>query len=278
MQTQTQLFGPLWYSAGLGCRRIGQGPVLVLLHGGSGSRTHWTRNIAELSREFTVITPDLPGFGDSASPPSLMGVVDYWKWVADAMQAIVAGERFHLAGFSFGGAVAAAVAAELASRGSPPVRMTLVSPAGFGKPAGREILLEKVPKGLHATEQDIRGATARNLGRWMLAQAPNPSEEAVDIHLQNVANVRYDSRQISHRESLINDLRSAEVPTQVLLGAADPLVFPSMQARHVALRTALPACRLETIPAGGHWLPYEASGVVNSRLIKFHLKGESNDI
>jgi len=46
-------------------------PPLVLLHGGSGSWTHWVRNIADLvdaGRELWI--PDLPGFGDSASPAS----------------------------------------------------------------------------------------------------------------------------------------------------------------------------------------------------------------
>ncbi len=45
---------------------------MVLLHGGSGSWTHWIRNIPMLlacGRQ--VWAQDLPGFGDSASPPSI---------------------------------------------------------------------------------------------------------------------------------------------------------------------------------------------------------------
>ncbi|MDB5843914.1 MAG: hydrolase-like protein, partial [Polaromonas sp.] len=48
----------------------GEGAPVVLLHGGSGSWTHWIRNIPTLvacSRQ--VWAPDLPGFADSASPP-----------------------------------------------------------------------------------------------------------------------------------------------------------------------------------------------------------------
>ena len=43
---------------------------LVMLHGGSGSWTHWVRNIDALvaaGRELWL--PDLPGFGASAPPP-----------------------------------------------------------------------------------------------------------------------------------------------------------------------------------------------------------------
>ena len=48
----------------------GTGEPLVLLHGGSGSWTHWIRNVEALAAAGRrVIVPDLPGFGDSARPP-----------------------------------------------------------------------------------------------------------------------------------------------------------------------------------------------------------------
>jgi hypothetical protein len=47
----------------------GDGEPLVLLHGGSGSWTHWIRNIPELSRHYELWVPDIPGLGSSAMPP-----------------------------------------------------------------------------------------------------------------------------------------------------------------------------------------------------------------
>jgi pimeloyl-ACP methyl ester carboxylesterase len=44
---------------------------LVLLHGGSGSWTHWVRNLdALVAAGHQLWVPDLPGFGDSAAPLS----------------------------------------------------------------------------------------------------------------------------------------------------------------------------------------------------------------
>ena len=44
---------------------------VVLLHGGAGSWTHWVRNITPLvAAGRRVWVPDLPGFGDSAPPPT----------------------------------------------------------------------------------------------------------------------------------------------------------------------------------------------------------------
>src|SRR5882724_1393648 len=95
----------------------GSGPPLVLLHGGYGSWMHWIRNVLPLSRHFTVIAPDLPGLGESATPPE--------PWTADGLAAIVVagldivlpkGVAPHLAGFSFGGVIGGVVASQLGDR------------------------------------------------------------------------------------------------------------------------------------------------------------------
>ncbi len=48
----------------------GAGAPLVLLHGGTGSWLHWVRNIEALAADFMLLVPDLPGSGESATPPA----------------------------------------------------------------------------------------------------------------------------------------------------------------------------------------------------------------
>lgn len=47
----------------------GEGRPLVLLHGASGSWTHWIRNVVPLAGHVRVCAADMPGFGDSDVPP-----------------------------------------------------------------------------------------------------------------------------------------------------------------------------------------------------------------
>ena len=48
----------------------GEGQPLLLLHGGSGSWTHWVRNVVPLrDAGYRLLVPDLPGFGDSSLLP-----------------------------------------------------------------------------------------------------------------------------------------------------------------------------------------------------------------
>lgn len=46
----------------------GDGPALVLLHGFTGSGDVWTPFVAELSRQWLVVAPDLPGHGGTDAP------------------------------------------------------------------------------------------------------------------------------------------------------------------------------------------------------------------
>jgi haloacetate dehalogenase len=47
----------------------GSGPPLLLLHGNPLTLVSWHRIAPSLAREFTVVAPDLRGYGDSSKPP-----------------------------------------------------------------------------------------------------------------------------------------------------------------------------------------------------------------
>ena len=89
--------------------RAGVGPPLMLLHGYVGDGpTSWRRQIEALADEFTVVAWDAPGAGGSSDPPEGFGMAGY----ADCLAGFIAGlglERPHVAGLSFGGALAPVV-------------------------------------------------------------------------------------------------------------------------------------------------------------------------
>lgn len=60
----------------------GSGEPLLLLHGYAQSAHMWKSSIPELAKRFTVIAPDLPGFGDSEIP-------------ADGLDVSTAADRMH---------------------------------------------------------------------------------------------------------------------------------------------------------------------------------------
>ncbi len=88
----------------------GSGPPLLLLHGYPETHLMWHRVAPELSKDFTVVVPDLRGYGDSGKPPSTADHLPYSKRVtaqdqAEVMTALGFSE-FFLAGHDRGGRVA----------------------------------------------------------------------------------------------------------------------------------------------------------------------------
>ncbi len=87
----------------------GKGPVLVLLHGYPESGAIWNRFRERLSEQFTVITPDLPGLGQS----ELIGEIQSMEMMAAAVDAILKKEKVKkcvMVGHSMGGYVSLAYA------------------------------------------------------------------------------------------------------------------------------------------------------------------------
>jgi 2-hydroxy-6-oxonona-2,4-dienedioate hydrolase len=83
------------------------GKPVLLLHGGSGSWTHWVRNIGPLTRAgHAVWVPDLPGFGDSAAPPDGHDADALPAWLEHGLSALIGPQPVDLVGFSLGGLVA----------------------------------------------------------------------------------------------------------------------------------------------------------------------------
>ena len=88
----------------------GDGPPLALLHGYPQTHVMWHRVAPRLAEAFTVVAPDLRGYGRSSKPPGGEGSVNYAKraMARDIVEVMAAlgHDRFLLAGHDRGGRVA----------------------------------------------------------------------------------------------------------------------------------------------------------------------------
>jgi pimeloyl-ACP methyl ester carboxylesterase len=245
---------------------------MVLLHGGVGSSMHWMRNIEALAERFSVTAFDLPGYGNSPDVPRAMSPDAYVDWVSEAVMS-AAPDGCHLVGFSFGGALAARVAAR---HGRLVVKLSLLGSGGFGVPVGRIIPTIGVP----GPEADIaarREAAAANLGQWMLSTAPAVDDPIVDMQLCNIDRTRFNSRRVSHGATMLDDLGRITAPVQLIWGADDKLAYPSIQSRAAACRAVREDIRVAVVPDGGHWIQYEQADRVNRLLLDFHATCAGSD-
>lgn len=87
----------------------GEGPPLLLLHGYPQTHVMWHKLAPRLAERFTVVVPDLRGYGDSSKPPAGENHINYAKktMAADNVQVMQAlgHERFFVAGHDRGARV-----------------------------------------------------------------------------------------------------------------------------------------------------------------------------
>jgi len=242
----------------------GSGPPLVLLHGGYGSWTHWIRNVVPLARRFTVIAPDLPGLGESATPPE--------PWTADGLAAIIVEglDRLlpkdtapHLAGFSFGGVIGGSVAAQLGDR----LRgFTVVGSNGLGLERS-PTPLERVPAG--ASEEREFAVHRYNLNQLMIHDPGKIDELALYLQKTNHARARMRSRRFSRSGALIEALPKVRGRLDGIWGERDAAAYPHLDERARILRNFQPGARFATVPGAGHWVQFEAADRFNELLTEF---------
>src|SRR5215470_15254111 len=88
-------------------RHGGSGPPLLLLHGNPQSHLMWHRVAPKLAERFTVVCPDLRGYGSSFKPPATSRHAPYAKraMAADMVDVMrhFSNERVYLAGHDRGG-------------------------------------------------------------------------------------------------------------------------------------------------------------------------------
>ena len=84
--------------------RVGEGPLLVLVHGAGVDGRMWRPQLAALADEFTVVAWDEPGAGRSDDLPAGFGLADYAHCLAAVIDAVDLGSA-HVVGLSWGGTV-----------------------------------------------------------------------------------------------------------------------------------------------------------------------------
>ncbi len=241
-------------SISINCRREGEGPALLLLHGIGHHWQAYAPVMALLRDEHELIACDSPGFGRSAPLPA--GIEPTVTSYADAFEWFIAElglQRPHVAGNSMGGAIAL----ELARRRAVS-SVTAFSPAGFWTSAERrfcQLSLSALASMPAAARPAVEAAARTRAGRIALFSQtfgyPTrlPAAEAVatlrdawasPVFAETLA--AFDSYRFEHPEQLRN------VPITVAWGRRDKLLPYRLQAPRA--RTQLPAATHVTLGAG----------------------------
>ena len=230
------------------------GVPLVLLHGGSGSWTHWLRNIEALvaaGRE--VWAPDLPGFGDSDGVPEGQDVDTMLAPLEQGLRQLLGPRSFDLVGFSFGGMTAGMLAAAFPQG----VRqLVVVGAPAMWMSSGKAV---RLLGWRHLASESAREQAHRhNLQALMLHDPARIDADTLALHVQNVLRDRLPRRRLSQTDVLAQALGRVACPVHAIYGRYDVLYSGRHAALGQAFGAATPRCAgMHWVEDAGHWVQYE---------------------
>lgn len=264
--------------AGIPTRAIqaGQGPDVVLLHGGGGHAEAFARNVMPLARNFRVHSLDMLGHGLTGAGDGAADRTDYVNHLLGYMDALGIGQA-HLVGESLGGWVAAWTAIQHPDRVDRLVyvcgaRLTLqVGADAEARTAAGRAELGRLTKQFLANPSP---ATVGERMAWLFHKPDRDlTDELVELRWQLYQNTSAQSAlsnatappSAATAEDNLTAARLADItrPTLVLWTSHNPSATVEFGRRAAEL---IPGAKFELMDDCGHWPQWERPALFNQIL------------
>lgn len=253
--------------------------TILMIHGMGSYSPSWGKMMNILSKKYTCIAIDLPGYGHSANKENA-GSMGFFSGVVDEVILQLNLKNVVIAGLSMGAQIA--MYRSIHNPGNE-LALILMSPAGFEtfSEADRKWFSTYVtPHFLKLqTDEQIRNNFHANFtvfpedaefmisDRMVLKNSP-----AFDDYCQLIANCVQGMLQ----SPVFDQLDQIKVPTLVLYGAEDKLIpnrilHPTLTTEDVAQsgHSRIPNSRLFMIPGSGHMLSWEGNKEASEFIVRF---------
>jgi len=254
--------------------------TVVLVHGFRGDHHGLEAVVAQLDG-LRIISPDLPGFGESSAFTALPHTIEsYAAWLAEFLRVLAVPGRLVVLGHSFGSIVVAAAAA--APAGLPAQDLVLVNPIAAPALSGPRGILtrlavfyywlaarlpERLGFGLLRNRVIVRVMSitmAKTRNRQRRRWIHNQHDRYFSAFADRTVVLEAFRASVSHD---VSEYASA-IPTRTLLIAADKDDITPVAAQE-RLVTQFADAQLEVLPGVGHLIHYEVPEAAARALRRF---------
>lgn len=229
----------LWYGV------VGEGPPVILLHGGLSSHRAWSGQVPALVQAgYQVILFDSRGHGRSTLGPAPL---TYERMAADvgALIARLRLEQPAIVGWSDGAIIALVLAMDPASDLGPIYAFGAnLNQEGVRPNAGEAPILKEVGPRLAADYAE-------------LSPAPDFAGLARAVRTMQGASLHYDAEQVA---------RVHARAVRISMGARDEFILPQ---HAVWIARAIPRAELEMFARSGHFAPWQQPAAFNRSALSF---------
>ena len=251
---------------------LGRGPVALLVHGAGAASFSWRGLAPLLARHFTLVIPDLPGHGFTASlPPAQQSLAGMAAALLGLLRELDA-EPVIGVGHSAGAALLVRAALD---RGLGAVHLLVGINAALLPFAGVAGLVLPLMARLFAHSSLLprffawRAADRRAVERLIASTGSIIDALGVELYARLVANPGHVAGALAMManwdlQALVRGLPELDIPLLLLAGSRDRTVDPN--AAHEVARSA-PKARVSVLPDLGHLAHEEAPRIVAAQLL-----------
>jgi pimeloyl-ACP methyl ester carboxylesterase len=249
-------------------RTEGEGVAVVFIHGFAEDHTVWSKQVDVLKTHCKVVTPDLPGSGNSEVihfPLSAISIDDFAQYI-QAMLQHAGIQKCILLGHSMGGYVALSFAEKYPEQllGFGFVHSTAFADSEEKKEVRRRAIGTMAAYGSAAF---VRSTTPNTFGATFKKEHP----EEVEALIESGKNFTVEALQqyytaMMNRPDRTDVLTNSKVPVSFIIGLEDVAAPAADVLKQVSLP---PEAHVHTVAGVGHMGMWEAFGKVNDYLLQF---------
>lgn len=247
---------------------MGEGELVVFLHGIGGNRSNWTDQLPVFARHFKAVAWDARGYGDSDDYDGPLAFDDFAHDLGRVLDHFGA-DKAHLVGLSMGGRISMRFALLYPQRVAT---LTLVdTDRGFSTLSAEKraefVASRRDPLLAGKEPRDIADVVARSL---MSPAAPPAVLARLVDSIGALHKASYlKSLEATVNQDLVGDLTGITMPTHFVVGAEDRLTPPHLSQ---AMHRDLPGSALTILAGAGHLSNIEAPQAFNDAVLGFLLK------
>ncbi|QDT30438.1 alpha/beta fold hydrolase [Gimesia panareensis] len=244
----------------------GEGPPVLLVHGFPLSHRMWQAQIDHLQQQYTVIAPDLRGFGGSGVTVGTVSMEQHARDLSELLDHLEIKEPVILGGLSMGGYIAW----EFWKHFPEKLKALILcdTRADADSEEGVNNRLKMVELVLRHGPQAVASAMIPNLlSVTSREQSPEIGQNLIaEIESTEAEGIAASQRGMAERSDFSGMLERIEVPALLVVGSEDILTPPAVMQ---AVSAQMPQASCFEVSQVGHMAPLEAPGQVNQAIEKF---------
>lgn len=244
----------------------GIGPTILFVHGFPLDHSMWVEQIAEFSKNYRVIVPDLRGFGGTDGALYSVSMEQFADDLADLLDALQVEGKVMFCGLSMGGYIAWQFALRHSDRLERLIQCDTRAAADTPEVAANRLKMADI-----ALREGPEPVAWAMMPKLFAAQTVEKQPQIVEgvrkvVMASTPVAIAAGYRGMAVRPDVTSLLPSIRVPTLVIVGEHDAIT-PATEMKSVA--ESLPNAKYVLVKDAGHMAPLEKPREVNVAIHEF---------